>query len=432
MKNLVWLALFALSCQSGRPPAPKPAASGEARVGAKAGASARSGAAAAGKKMTAAERGEDVKPEFEKMNSSEYAKPPTKYREGHTKPRKLAANRIKKSAAGFEIHMPSGAPMTTPAVYGGMVITGGGFRSKELYAFDARSGDLRWGLSLDDDGPSAPACDQGVCVINTESCTVFAVQATTGELLWSKWLGDPLVSAPTIANGMVYASYPPTGGTYAKNAPAGKARPPGATHVLGAFDLRTGEIRWQKWIDADVMSAPVAVDTDVYATTFAGTVLRFNGSTGQILSARRDRATSAPVIAGESVYYTQRSEKAGQAAREGVASASRKTGGKRWVRSSKQAPYIDKDVQDKTRYALESAEDDAANGFGGAAPAAANASAAIGTVGRGRVASMQAFQGSRILNIPSGNVSSMGDEIVATDQESGERLWSYKLAGDLR
>lgn len=382
--------------------------------------------------LTAAERGEDVLEQMLEMNSAKFAAPPTKYRAGHVTARKLDAKAISKTQSGFEIKLPSGAPIATPAIHDGKLITGGGFRSKELYAFNATTGQLEWGLNLDDDGPSAPACVDNICVINTESCTVFAVAADTGDMLWSWWLGDPLASAPTIADGKVFVSYPPTGGQYTDKAEGAKPRPPGATHVLGAFDLRSGQILWQRWIDADVMSAPVAIDDELYATSFAGTVYKLDTGSGKLLSARRDRATSAPVIVGESVFYTQRAEGEGaDTAEEGIALQHRESGAKRWVKGKKQAIYLDKKVQGSSSYAHESQADDAANGFGGAAPAAANPTAAHETIGQGRVSSMQSFQGSRILNVGDRNISSMGDEVVATDARDGKRLWSHKLAGDL-
>ena len=39
------------------------------------------------------------------------------------------------------------------------------------------------------------------------------------------------------------------------------------------------------------MSAPVAVDDEVYATTFSGTVYKFKQNDGEIISADRSRAT---------------------------------------------------------------------------------------------------------------------------------------------
>ena len=93
-----------------------------------------------------------------------------------------------------------------------------------------------------------------------------------------------------------------------KNAPPANAKRPNASHVLACLELKTGKILWQRWMDSDVMSAPVAVDSEVYATSFGGTVYKFKQNDGAILSAMSSRATSAPVIVGKEVFLTQRAD----------------------------------------------------------------------------------------------------------------------------
>jgi outer membrane protein assembly factor BamB len=361
--------------------------------------------------------------------------------------------------------------MTTPAFYRGKIYTSGGFQSKEFYAFEATTGNVAWAINLDDDGPSAAACAEGICVINTESCTIFALDADNGKMLWSWWLGDPLMSSPAIADGRVYTAYPANGGlhmnqgynpintpfgeydndTFAPNdgnlyypdaadqpaQPAGgggaaaKQAPPGATHALAAFDLKSGKLLWTKWIDSDVMSSPVAVGDEVYATTFAGTVYKIDGASGTIESARRDRATSAPVVVDDSVYYTRRSDGDGaEMAQESLVRSNRDTGSADWSTAEKDAPYLDRRFQSSTAYAEQGKTDDAANGFGGGAPAAANAAVAYDNIGYGSVSTLQAFQGSRVLNVAGLNINSMGDEVVATDAVDGSQLWSVQISGD--
>jgi hypothetical protein len=100
-----------------------------------------------------------------------------------------------------------------------------------------------------------------------------------------------------------------------------------STHVLAAFALKTGKVLWQKWIDSDVMSAPVAVDDEIYVATFSGTVYKIDQKSGNIKSARRDRATSAPVIARNEVLYTQRADSDGDDRPvEAIARQERKSG----------------------------------------------------------------------------------------------------------
>lgn len=359
------------------------------------------------------------------MNSPSNGKPPNKFRTGHVV--KKATPKAVATATGFEVKFGS-AMITTPTVYDHKVIVSGGFNSKELYAFEAKTGKPVWGISLDDDGPSNPACEQGVCVINTESCTIFALDANTGEQLWSWWLGDPLTSSPTIADGRVFTSFPASGS-------AGELpRPSGASHVLAAFDLRKGTQLWSLWLDSDVMSAPVAVGQFVYVTTFAGTVIKLEQATGKVRYAMKAQATSAPVVqfqgGVESMYYTRRGEAERDGAEEMIIRADHNSPQTRYKAAKKKADYIDSRRQAASTYSQQAKTADSGNGFGGGAPASANASQAEQNVGVASVSSMQGFQGSRVLQMGKRNVNTMGDEVIATDPESGNVLWKQKIAGD--
>lgn len=359
------------------------------------------------------------------MNRADGPRPPTSFRQGHVTRR--AAPKARATATGFEVKL--GASMiTTPTIYDHKVFVSGGFNSKELYALDAKTGKAVWALNLDDDGPSNPACDQEVCVINTESCTLFAVEADTGKHLWSWWLGDPLTSAPSIAGGRVFTSYP------AATADGGKARPDGASHVLAAFDLRSGAIAWQLWLDSDVMSAPVAVGEFLYVSTFAGTLIKVEQATGKVRYAAKARATSAPVVqfqgGVESMYYTRRGEQEADGAEEMIIRADHNEPKTRYKAAKKKAHYIDAKRQAASAYAVQAKQADSGNGFGSGAPSTANAQSALDNVGVGSVASMQGFQGSRVLRLGTRNINTMGDEVLATDSDNGNVLWRQKLDGD--
>jgi outer membrane protein assembly factor BamB len=362
--------------------------------------------------------GVDVLAEVKRSNSSAFAAPPHKFRAGHVTVRPINPRMVRPRSDGYAVKFPSGAPIVTPTIYGGMVLSSGGFHSREFYAFDAETGQPRWAINLDDDGPSVAACEEGLCAFNTESCTLFVVDAQTGKMRWSLYLGDPLTSAPTIMQGKVFASYPAPG--HAK-----------ATHVLAAFDLKTGAILWQRWIDADVMSAPVAIGAQVYASTFAGTLYMFEGQTGEITSARRVRATSAPTISGDEITYSQRSEAQGAAPKESLGADNRRSMKQEWRANDKAAPYLDSSVQAKSELAASGKALDASNGFGSGAPSSAHASAALGMVGKGSVSTMQAHQGSRVLKLGRDNVSAQGDELVSVGS-NGQVKWSTKMKGDLR
>jgi outer membrane protein assembly factor BamB len=365
--------------------------------------------------------GEDISSTMGEWSSSRYAQPAAQFRVGGVHRHEVSKDTVKTVGGGFRVRFASGTQLTTPAVYQGLLFVSGGFSSHELYAFDAKSGKPVWALDLDDDGPSAPACADEVCVVNTESCTLFVVAARTGRLIWSKWLGDPLMSAPTISDGKVFASYPVT----SLNS-AGKERPTGATHALAAFDLKTGDVLWQRWLDADVMSSPVAMDGHVWVTTFQGTVFELDQSTGKLLSAHRSRATSAPVVVAGNVYFSARADNGGHAGEALVAGGH----GRGYVAAKKSAAYLDRRVQEKAAYAQSGVAEDANNGFAGGAPASANPAPAAALVGQASVSTLQSHQGSRITFADGHNISTMGDEIVATDAADGRKLWSVKLDGD--
>jgi outer membrane protein assembly factor BamB len=89
-------------------------------------------------------------------------------------------------------------------------------------------------------------------------------------------------------------------------------------------------------------------------------------------------------------------------------------------------------VQKQSAQNKKAKEDDAANGFGGGAPVSAAADYAFESVGIESVSSMQSFQGSRVLRFADKSVNTMGDEVIATDADTGAKLWSYKLSGDTK
>ena len=377
-------------------------------------------------------QGEIVTDQVLKMNGSEFGRPATKFAPGSVAT--IAVPKPTKTATGFVVQFASSATITTPTVYDRKVFVSGGFQAKDLYAYEAATGKPLWGIDLHDDGPSSPACESGVCVINTESCTMFAIEAATGRQLWSYWLGDPLTSAPTIANNRVFTSYPQRATDDPK-----KPVPPNANHALAAFDLKSGKLQWQLWLDADVMSAPVAANEFVYVTTFTGTVIKVEQATGKVRYAMKAKATSAPVVVFDStgveqMYYTRRgiAEQPAAPAAEMVIRADHNEPQTKWNSAPKPAPYIDRKAQETSDYHKTSKDQDAHNGFADGPPSSAGAGFAYESVGINSVSSMQGFQGSRVVHLADKNVNTMGDEVVATDNETGATMWRYKLPGDTK
>jgi outer membrane protein assembly factor BamB len=133
------------------------------------------------------------------------------------------------------------------------------------------------------------------------------------------------------------------------------------------------------------------------------------------------------------MYYTRRgeTEKDG-AAEEMLIRADHNEPKTKYTAAKKKADYIDKKTQAKSAQAAKAKDDDATNGFGDGAPSSAAADYAFESVGVNSVQSIQGFQGSRVLRFHDKNVNTMGDEVVATDSDSGNTLWKFKLAGDAK
>ena len=363
----------------------------------------------------------DILPQILAFNSNDNYHPKKDFRKGVVTPTTIS-NYLTKTADGYCIQLPSVTNVPTPSVIDGTVYLSGGFGSKQYYAFNAETGRNKWAIDLDDDGPSSPAMEDGIIVFNTESCSIFACDMATGKPVWSYYLGDPLMSMPTIANGIVFTSYPAQYG-----GKAGETIFP--SHVLIAIELKTGKILWQKWIDSDIMSAPVAKEDILYVTTFSGALYKVKQKTGQIMEAKAMRATSAPVFSAtnELVMSKRSDDKQTKSVGEAVVIG---TGLQQKALYRKDAVYLDKAVQLRSRLKGTAVTADAGNGFSAGAPSSSNYSVAYENIGQSNVSSLQSYQGSRALYKSGRLYNTMGDEIVCTDS-LGNTKWKHKLEGDM-
>jgi outer membrane protein assembly factor BamB len=129
----------------------------------------------------------------------------------------------------------------------------------------------------------------------------------------------------------------------------------------------------------------------------------------------------------EQMWYTRRGMEERAGAEEMIVRTDRNEPQTRYATPAKRAKYIDGALQNETAFTKESQQQDAHNGFAGGAPVAAAADLAFADVGIASVSSMQGFQGSRIARMKDRNVNTMGDEVIATDPDTGRQLWTYKL-----
>ena len=375
----------------------------------------------------------DILDDINFINSSNMPKPSKNFRSGHMD-RAEIDNYLQKTDYGFIINLKSNSNIPSPAISNGKIHVSGGFGSKKYFAFDAFTGEKIWAKLLDDDGPSSAAIVDGISVFNTESCTIFACDENTGEHLWSYWLGDPLMSMPSIAEGQVFTSYPAQYIRSEDETNETKKRLDSLaffpSHVLISFELKTGKILWQKWIDGDIMSAPVLQNGKLIFSTFTGSLYQVQPKSGDFISAKQIRATSAPILIGNKTLISLRADKEGERAQESIATINNYG---RFINKTKakNAPYIDYNVQDNSELKEISINMDSGNGFVGGAPASSGAFYAKSNVGQSNVSSLQSFQGSRTLNYKENNYTTQGNKLICSNAKNSDDIWSLKINGDM-
>ena len=198
---------------------------------------------------------------------------------------------------GFNLNFPNEGTILSPAVHKDRLFVSSGYYSPNIYCINAQTGEAEWGIKLAESGPSVLVIEDGILLINTQSCTLYAIDINTGMLAWSKWLGPNIYHSPAIFEGKVYASYP-DGIDYSNN-----------DFVLAAFDLKTGEIVWQSRLKGEPLGAPVITDNHLFITDLNGWIYNFNAETGKNMASAKVYATCPPVIHNQNVWVNTLSDK---------------------------------------------------------------------------------------------------------------------------
>ncbi|NRA12279.1 MAG: PQQ-binding-like beta-propeller repeat protein, partial [Crocinitomicaceae bacterium] len=142
---------------------------------------------------------------------------------------------LKTTPKGYNLDFGNSDEMGTPTIADNKLFTQEGFYSANFYALNAADGKYLWGVELGESGISPAVFHNGVLLINTYSCTLYAIDTEKGDLLWSKWLAGTIYSTPSADNNSVYVVYN-NGGTNPKNHEE--------SYILASFDLRTGDLNW--------------------------------------------------------------------------------------------------------------------------------------------------------------------------------------------
>ncbi len=172
----------------------------------------------------------------------------------------------------------------------------------------------------------------------------------------------------------------------------------------------------------------------MYVTTFDGTVYRYSVGDGKCVWTREEHGTSAPWVQGDDVFVTVREDGEGSQAppTEGLTTLAGLSGerNQKDLWTQREAPYLAAHVQAGSAYAAEQSAADAGVGFGGGAPATAQAGEAAANVGQATVRGLWEFQGSRPALINGALYNAMGNIIQAVDPRSGDLLWEREVQGD--
>jgi outer membrane protein assembly factor BamB len=181
--------------------------------------------------------------------------------------------------------------LSSPVVAQGAVFFGSG--DGNLYAVDAKSGELRWKFPTGDVVHASPAYVNGVLFFGSWDSYFYAVDATNGKEKWRFHGGeDPLAhnqvgfqSSPAVVDGVVY-----TGCRDAQ---------------LYALEAATGKLKWKfdnafSW----VITSPAVADGKVYFATSDSSLYHvLDATTGNPILKQQDKAYmfSSPAIAGDVV-----------------------------------------------------------------------------------------------------------------------------------
>ena len=195
--------------------------------------------------------------------------------------------------------------LSSAAVLSDTVVVGGG--DGQVYAFNAKSGSVRWKVHTEGRVRSSPAISDGVVYAGSFDGSLYAIDFNSGKVIWrydtkgrslnpARFPFDrqAILSSPAVADGVVYV------GSRDAN--------------LYAVDAAKGTLRWIVDYEKDdftwAISSPAVHDHVVYMGTADGHFVHaLRATDGQELWRFKmpDRVWSSPVVAGPELYVTNQS-----------------------------------------------------------------------------------------------------------------------------
>lgn len=323
---------------------------------------------------------------------------------------------------GYDVKMKSSAKVNSPFYMDGKLFTGGGYNSSKFYCIDPVSGKADWSIGLGEGGPAMVSGGEGHVAVCTESCTIYVVDAKTGKLAWSRWLTYSLRSSPTIADGRLYIGYQDDDGGFLYS----ERESPLVS--LACFDVKTGELLWQQWLDDEVISAPVAAEGAIYCATYGGTLYKMDPASGEILASHAAKASSAPTIHEGEVIISQRGPDLG-VAQERISVLDAKDLGLKRSSYYQAADYLTTEMQMLASLQRRSLAEDMSNGLGDETAYNGRGTYSRSLVGLGGASALLNFQGSRVLVYKDRYYLTMGNQVLCYDSQLEKVRWRYAIKG---
>lgn len=173
-----------------------------------------------------------------------------------------------------------------------------GTEDGNVYALDAKTGEIAWQSEVKGEVIAAPAVDEGMVLVNTGSGTLFALDASSGEQKW-KYESD----VPALSLRGISAPIASNGGAIVGTA-AGK---------LVVNILANGQTAWEQTIGApsgateldrivDVDAKPLILGGIIYAISFEGTLAAVELRTGRIIWKREYKSYRSLSSSGNRLF----------------------------------------------------------------------------------------------------------------------------------
>ncbi|MEQ7007765.1 PQQ-binding-like beta-propeller repeat protein [Actinopolymorpha sp. B17G11] len=318
-----------------------------------------------------------------------------------------------------------GAILTgSPVIAGGIAYVGtrdeNDVKTNAVHAVDMTTGKRVWSARTDASVHGTPAVADGLVFVPTLNATLYAFDAKTGALRWKREAeaADPPAIqrkysyySPAVADGKVYWPYQTRHGAASRG-------------LLAALDTKTGTPVWESPMTGATMSdgTPAVADGRVYVgNETADRVIAYDAATGQQLWVATARLggwqDGTPMVAGNRLFI---------GSNNGLIARDATTGADLWTYRSPGPSFIPQNATPATPAVV---EDTAYVGFPDGRVTALDVSTGAvvwsvllpGKPYLGGVLSAPAVSGDTVY------VGSNGGHVYALDRATGSEQWSYEI-----